>query len=186
MKPNVNYIPREQLEAIAEKAGCILTPMAACIKVSKGKSANKMYIATTKLCARVDLSNFDHTDKELVRDLGGEKFGRVHQMLRFDRPVADVKAAFKILCEGLEGFTSHPKVKSNFTGSFRGSKKKNIETVLVVNSKETPKEHMERLVKHFKKIQEYSKQIGIPVSPKTIKEYEDTMSEVKKKIKAEA
>lgn len=182
MKPNLNYVPREQLEEIARSAGCTLTPMAACIKVSKDKSKNLMYIASTKECARVDLSGFDHPNKEWVRDLGGESFGRVHQMLRFDRPVEDIKVAFRNLCEALESFQPHAKKERIRPISFRGSKKKETVSDIVVKSEETPQEHMERLIKKMNKINEYSKQTGIPVSPKTIREYEEAMAEIKKKL----
>ena len=183
MKPNLNYIPRERLEEIARNAGCTLTSMAACIKVAKGSSKNLLYIASTKECARVDLSGFDHPNTEWVRNLGGESFGRVHQMLRFDRPVKDIKESFKVLCEGLESFQPHPKKERVRPASFRGSKKKGAPTADVqVKSDETPKEHMERLVKKMDKIKEYSRQTGIPVSPKTIKEFEEQIAEIKKKI----
>jgi hypothetical protein len=184
MKPNLNYVPRKQLEDIARAAGCGMDMMAACIKVWKGKSGNKLYIAATKDCARVDLSGFDHPNKEWVVDLGGNKFGRVHQMLRFDRPAADIKAAFKAICEGLEGFEPHPKVKNNFNkmNFGKGSKRKDPEQIMVIKSDETAKEHMERLVKKMNMIKEYSKQSGVPVSPKTIKEFEEKMGELKKKL----
>ena len=179
-KAGIIPVPRAEFERIAKEEGCTLTPMASCIKVQKGKSQNRLYITNPAQCARVDISNFDHPDTNVVRNLGGESFGKVHQMLRFDRPVEDTMAAFRLLCKGLDTFESHPKKDRPRPAGFRGSLKKGNQPgpSVEVKSEETPKQHAERLIKHYRKIKEYSERVGIPVSPKTIAEMQAKVAEL--------
>ena len=123
-KTGINPVPRSEFERIAKKEGCTLEQMASCIKVTKGKSPNRLYITNPTQCARVDISNFDHPNSDWVRNLGGESFGKVHQMLRFDRPIGDIIQAFRVLCKGLEGFESHPKKDCPRPAGFKRSRRK--------------------------------------------------------------
>jgi hypothetical protein len=179
-KPGINPVPRSEFERIAREAGCTLTPMASCIKVQKGKSQNRLYITNPTQCARVDISNFDHPDTEIVRNLGGESFGKVHQMLRFDRPVESILAAFRLLCEGLDTFQSHPKKDRPRPAGFKGSRRKGPQPgpSVEVKAEETPAQHAERLIEHYNKIKRYSERTGIPISPKTVAEMQAKVQEL--------
>jgi hypothetical protein len=171
-KAGESSVPRGDLEQIARDEGCVLEQMASCIKVTKGKSQNRLYITNPTACSRVDVSNFDHPDTSIVRNLGGESFGKVHQMLRFDRPVADIKEAFRLLCRGLDTFQSHAKKERARPAAMKGSKRKgevggpDVE----VQAEETPRQHADRLIAHYRKIKDYAESVGAPVSKKTIAE----------------
>lgn len=185
-KTGINPVPRGEFERIAKEEGCVLEQMASCIKVTKGKSQNRMYITNPAQCARVDISGFDHSDKDIVRDLGGESFGKVHQMLRFDRPVEAILSGFRILCKGLEGFEPHPKKDRPRPAGFRGSRKKGNQPgpSVEVKAEESPKQHAERLIKHYQMIKKYSEMTGIPVSIKTINEMTEKVSALGFKLEA--
>lgn len=172
-KQGINPVNRGEFERIAKEEGCELTSMASCIKVTKGKSQNRLYITNPLQCARVDVSGFDYSDLEVVRNLGGESFGKVHQMLRFDRPVETILAGFRLLCKGLDTFEAHPKKERPRPVGFRGSKRKPGQVTgpsVEVKAEETPVQHAERLIAHYRKIKKYSEMTGIPVSPKTVAE----------------
>lgn len=166
-----NPVPRSELERIAREEGCALEQMASCIKVSKGKSPNRLYITNPTQCARVDISNFDHPDEGIVRRLGGESFGKVHQMLRFDRPVPDILAAFRTLCRGLDTWPSHPKRERQSPVGLPGSRpRRGGPLAIEVVPAETPAQHAERLVARWRTIKRYSDQTGIPISKRTVAE----------------
>ena len=172
-KTGTNPVPREQLESIARAEGCTLEQMAACVKVTKGKSSNRLYITNPAQCARVDVSNFDYPDRGVVRDLGGESFGKVHQMVRFDRPAGDILRDFHLLCRGLDAFESHPKKERQSPASFKGSRRRgeNLGPSVEVQSEETPAQHAERLIKHYGEIKRYAQMKGVGVSKKTTMEF---------------
>jgi hypothetical protein len=171
-KPGENSVPRSELEAIARSEGCTLEAMASCIKVQKGKSPNRLYVTNPLACSRVDISNFDHPDMAIVRNLGGESFGHVHQMLRFDRPVEDIKASFRLLCRGLDTFESHPKRERGRPVALKGSRRRTEMggPDVQVQTEETPTQHAERLIAHYNKIKEYARSIGAPISRRTVAE----------------
>ena len=160
-------VPRERLESIANAAGCKVDVKASYIKITKGKSMNCLFIAKTKDVSRIDIGGFDYTDASVVKNLGGESHGCVHQQMRADVSGAALMLGFKTICEGLDTFTSHPKKERKPAHSFRRKGQQNVQTVVTVVVEETPEQTVNRLVKKLEVIRAQSKVMGIPVSKKT-------------------
>lgn len=182
VKAGNNGVPREQLLAIAREAGCVVEEQASYIKISRaGVKDQLLYVALTNDVGRVDLSGFELNEPEVTRYLGGEKFGRVHYQLRFDKPVAHIKAHFKQLCEGLGRFKSLPKSKRGRPVGLKGSKKLGA-AVVTVKSELTPQQTIDFLVSELEKKRELAKKMGSNLSKKTELEYTKKIEELRKQI----
>jgi hypothetical protein len=177
------YIPREKLEKIARDAGCVLTEKTTCIMVKKGTSPNRLYIAKTAGVNRVNINGFRVPDPALAATPPGGTMGTFLQVVRFDYPVAQVLANFKKICEQLDSYTP-VKNERKSPASFRGTKRKPIESVVQIVTVETPRETIDRLVSELSKKEEMAKKLGFPLSPKTVKEYHQKISEAKQKLEA--
>lgn len=170
-------IQRVQLESIAKKSGCDVDVKASYVKITKGAtSKNCMFVAKTKDVSRIDIGGFDYIGVHaLVRNLGGESHGCVHQQLRSDVTREQMLAGFEVLCLGLDSFESHPKRVRPSPHTFKFSKRKNIETI-IVKVDETPAQTVTRLVAKLNTIRDQSTKMGIPVSPKTERELGDQIN----------
>ena len=182
MKATETYINQDDLVTIAKEAGCEVDEQKSYLKVSKpGVKDQLLYIAKTAKVARVDLSGFELKEPEVARYLGGEKFGRVHYQLRFDKPAAHIKAHFKQLCEGLGKFVSLPKSKRGRPVGLKGSKKQGA-AVIEVKSELTPQQTIDFLVAELNKNRELAKKMGSNLSKKTELEYSQRIEELRKQI----
>jgi hypothetical protein len=181
-----SYIPREQLVKIAEEAGCILTDKTTCIMVTKGKNKdNRLYIAKTRDVARINVNGFKCPDTELTAPPKDGPVGTFLQVVRFDHPVPTVLANFRKLCENLDSYKSEPKKPRGRPAGFKRSKNKPMAgPVVEVQAEETPKQHMERLVAELTKKKELAAKLGFPLSPKTIKEFEIKIEDLRKVVEA--
>jgi hypothetical protein len=181
-----SYIPREQLVKIAEEAGCILTDKTTCIMVTKGKNKdNRLYIAKTRDVARINVNGFKCPDTNLTAPPKDGPVGTFLQVVRFDHPVPTVLANFRTLCENLDSYKSEPKKARGRPAGFRRSKNKPMAgPVVEVQAEETPKQHMERLVGELAKKKELAAKIGFPLSPKTIKDFEIKIEDLRKVVEA--
>ena len=179
-----SYIPREQLLKIAEEAGCILTDKTTCIMVTRGKNKdNRLYIAKTRDVARVNVNGFKCPDTELTAPPKDGPVGTFLQVVRFDHPVHKVLANFRTICENLDSYKSEPKKPRGRPAGFKRSKNKPmVGPVVEVKSEETPKQHMERLVEELAKKKSIAAQLGFPLSPKTIVEFERKIEELRKQV----
>lgn len=175
-------VPREKLEQVASAAGCTVEVKASYVKVTKGKSKNCLFVAKTKDVSRVDLGGFSLTGSMPIKDLGGESHGCVKQQIRADISNDLFISTYRTLCEGLDTFEPHPKKERARPMGFRGSKKKGVESVVIVKTDETPEQTIERLVAKRAKLVQVSKEMGIPVSPKTIKELDEQLEKARKQV----
>jgi hypothetical protein len=184
MKAENTYIPIEEMLVIARGSGCEIEEQKSYYKISKpGNKEQLLYVAKAKkLCGRVDLSGFELKEPEVARYLGGEKFGRVHYQLRFDKPEGHIKIHFKQLCDNLGKFTSLPKSQRGRPVGLKGSKKLSVQSVVVVKSEKTPKETIDILVAELEKKRGLAKQYGGTLSKKTEKEYLEKIEELRKQI----
>ena len=175
-------VQREKLEQLARDAGCTVEVKASYVKVTKGKSKNCLFVAKTKEVSRVDIGGFSVSQPEFIKDLGGESHGCVKQQIKSDITNEQFLKAYGFLCRGLDAFTPHPKKERQRPHGFRRSKKQGVESVVIVKSEETPEQTIERLVAKRKKLEQVSKEMGIPVSPKTIKEIEEQLEKARKQV----
>lgn len=185
MKAGVTYVPRSELEAIARAEGCKIEEQRSFFKITKpgSKSDNKLYLAKTVNVARVDLSGFKLKDSaELVRNLGGESFGMVHQMLRFDRTAEEISAAFRFLCRELVTFESLPKKPKGRPVGLKGSKKLTTPVQIQLAPEADPATEIATLKAKLTKLQEFAKSRNMPVSPKTIAQIENRINELQPRI----
>jgi hypothetical protein len=92
-------VDRSKFEEIAGELGVRVEVQAAFLKLH-GPPGRQVYVARAQMCSRVDLSGFTVND-EGVRTLDIlERFGQVHQQLRFEgRSEAQVLAAFRTVLE---------------------------------------------------------------------------------------
>ena len=175
-------VQREKLEQIAEAQGCSVDIKASYVLIKKGTSKNCLFVAKTKEVSRVDIGGFDHSDP-LIKNLGGESHGCVHQQIRNDIPVSDFTAIYTVLCKGLDTFPSHPKKERARPHGFKRSKHQPIAGPTVeVKSEETPAQHMERLVAELAKKEQIATEMGFPLSPKTIESFRSKIEELRKQV----
>ena len=182
MKAEHTYIPQEEMLAIAREAGCDIEEQKSYYKITRGGGTEQiLYVAKTRGVARVDLSGFELKEPEVARYLGGEKFGRVHYMLRFDKPAAHIKSHFRQLCLGLGGFVSLPKSKRGRPVGLKGSHKLE-QPVVVIQSELSPQQMMERLVEERDQKRAVARKMGFPLSRKTEEEYSEKIEEMRKRL----
>jgi hypothetical protein len=176
------YIPKEELMRIAEDEGCTLTPKTTCVMVTKGKSKNRLYISNTKEVNRVHINGFRIPDPELACMPPNGVCGTFVQVVRFDHPGKVVRSNFRTICKNLDVYTPSEKKPRQRPAGLRGSNKKNVETVVVVKSEETPQQTVDRLVAELAKKKDLAKKLGFPLSKKTEKEIMEQIEKARKQI----
>ena len=181
MKADVTYIPQEEMLAIARSAGCVIEEQSYFKITRPGIEDQILYIPKTKLTGRVDLSGFELKEPEVARYLGGEKNGRVHYQLRFDKPADHIKFHFRQLCEGLGRFTSLPKSKKGRPVGLKGSRKREM-PVVVIQPQMSTQETIDRLVSELDTKRSLARKIGTPLSRRTEREYTEKIEELRKQI----
>lgn len=184
MKAENTYVPIEKLMQIAKDSGCDIEEQKSYFKVSRdGNKKQLLYIAKTVKVgvARVDLSGFELKQPEVARYLGGEKFGRVHYQLRFDKPMGHILIHFKQLCDNLGSFVSLPESKRGRPVGLKGSKKQDVGVVVVKSDKTIP-EQIDALVAELDAKRKKAKEMGFPLSKKTELEYNNKIEELRKQV----
>jgi hypothetical protein len=182
MKAESTYIPVDEMVQIAKDSGCVIEEQKSYFKITRnGNKEQIIYVARTKGVGRVDLSGFELKEPEVARYLGGEKFGRVHYQLRFDRPEGHIRSHFKQLCSNLGNFTSLPKSKRGRPVGLRGSKKQEVAVVMVKTDMTIP-EQIDALVAELNKKRELAKKMGSNLSKKTELEYNNKLEELRKQV----
>jgi hypothetical protein len=182
MKADSTYIPLEEMVAIAEGSGCEIEEQKSYYKVTRpGVKEQFLYVAKTKNVGRVDLSGFELKEPEVVRYLGGEKFGRVHYQLRFDKPAEHIKIHFKQLCDNLGKFVSLPKSKRGRPVGLKGSKRQEV-GVVTVKAEMTIKEQIDFLVAELEGKKAIAAKMGFNFSKKTQSEYDAKLTELRQKL----
>jgi hypothetical protein len=173
MQKRPSYIPIGTLLSIAREEGCKLTEKTTCIMVTKGKVANRLYIARTQDVARVNVNGFRIPDPELATLPAGGPVGTFLQVIRFDHPEPQVLANFRLICKNLDTYVAVPGKPRGRPAGFRGSKRGPVTGPSVeVKAEETPAQHAERLVAELAKKQGIAKEMGFPLSQKTIAAYQ--------------
>jgi hypothetical protein len=180
------YIDRDILVKVAKEAGCKLTEKTTCIMVTRGSNKdNRLYIAKTRDVSRINVNGFKCPDTALTKTPDGGPVGTFLQVVRFDYPEATVLANWRTLCTNLDSYKSEPKKPRGRPAGFRRSKKQPMQgPVIEVQSEETPKQHMERLISELAKKRKIATEMGYPLSPKTIIEFEKKIEELRKKAEA--
>jgi hypothetical protein len=91
-------IPHDELIAVAKECGCKLVDKAGWVRVEVEGAKARFYIPKNKEVRRIDIAEALVTGREdEIVDLGGESFGRVKQMVRFDRSKDEVIATLRAL-----------------------------------------------------------------------------------------
>jgi hypothetical protein len=187
MKVGFTYIPREKFVEAVKECGCELEEQASFIKIRKPGNDNQLvYVANGQSVARVDFSGFTVEDMDIAFNLGGEKYGRVHQRLRFDRPAKDIIQSFKDVLLKLGQHTEIARKKRERPVGLKGSARRKpgeapppVPTVVVA---ETPTSTIDRLVAELARKQEMAKKLGSTLSKKTVLEYETKIAEARKLV----
>lgn len=184
MKADVTYVPVEEMLSIAKGSGCVVEQQKSYYKISRpGVKEQLLYIPTArKEVGRVDLSGFELKEPEVARYLGGEKFGRVHYQLRFDKPADHIKIHFKQLCDNLGKFVSLPSSKRGRPVGLKGSKRQGEMQVVVIKSEMTIPQQIDYLVAELNKKRELASKMGSTISKKTEIEYANKIEELRKQV----
>jgi hypothetical protein len=185
MKVGQTYIEVEAFEKVLREEGMKVERQAGFLKCTRpGNDKQILYVANGKSVARCDLSGFRIEGVDDVFELGGEKYGRVHQRLRFDRPRDDVLGSFRKLCKGLGSWPEVKRKERARPVGLKGSKKKEITTVVnpVIQAEETPKQTVDRLVAELANKRALAKKVGGNLSKKTEAEYLDKIAAAQKLV----
>jgi hypothetical protein len=178
-------ISLERLEQVARDSGCTVKPMASYTLIMKGDSKNCLFVAKTKNVSRIDVGGFDIPGDKIARNLGGESHGSVHQQLKNEMTDAQFLANFREVCTKLDQYKSHEKAPRARPVGLPGSNRKAVDSVVVVSTTETPQQTIDRLVAKRALLERVSKEMGKPISPKTIKEIEEGIEKAKREIRGE-
>ena len=173
---------REALEQAARDAGCTVDVKASYILISKGESGNRLFVHKTKNVSAIDVGGFDIPGDFVARNLGGDSHGSVHQQFRTDMSDAQFLINFREVCRNLDKFAPHPKKERERPFASKNTKRKDVDTVVVVSAEETPQQTIDRLVAKITLIRKVAAEHGVPVSKKTEKEIADQLEQLRKKV----
>jgi hypothetical protein len=178
-------IPIERLKAIAVQEGCQLDDRETCIRIMRGTSSNRLYIARTRDVARVNINGFRIPDPELAKTPDGGPVGTFLQVVRFDLPEVQVLKNFRQICRNLDGYppeAKKPRIRpAGLKGTLKGHRP--ITSVIkaidpLIAAVETAAQHAARLIAEYREKLAKAAQMGFPLSKKTTAEYRDKVEDL--------
>lgn len=175
-------VKMERLRSIAIEEGCTLVDKATCVRVTKGEQGNRLYIARTQDVSRININGFRIQDKDIARSPKNGVMGTFLQELRFDLPECQVLENFRNVCRNLDKFVPEPKKPKGRPAGLRGSKKREIKTIIpplaTDEEKLSPKELAKALLTKYKEKMELAAQVGFALSKKTVEEFRSRLRQL--------